>query len=73
MIQVPVVLVGERVSDYGVYNTLSSLISTHPDGDTLTREQMRLVLRLAVALWGDLPTDCDPGKLNYNITYIKSA
>jgi len=32
------------------------------DGDVLTREQMRLVLQLAVALWGDLPTDCDPGR-----------
>ena len=33
------------------------------DADVLTREQMRLVLQLAVALWGDLPTDCDPGRL----------
>lgn len=32
------------------------------DGDVLMREQMRLVLQLAVALWGDLPTDCDPGR-----------
>ena len=43
-------------------HTLTDLVQATPT-DSQAAEQLKRALELAVALWGDLPGDCDPGEL----------